>query len=170
MEHRPFDSSPPIPDPSSAPFPSFSMPMPEVYVQRPSAEVPYGQPYASEYSYASEAPYTSEPPYASEHLASEQPYTPDYPYPFQQSQQPYDVPPHVSVPFDRADLPLEPWVPEVPEQSDGEEVDPMTEPIRIPTPEHVQTGASVSRRPSRLQRLASFLGLKPKESSASHHS
>jgi len=166
MEHRSSDSFPPIPDPLTAPFPSFPMPMPmpEISVQMPDADVPYGQPYASEYG--------SE---ASEHLASECPYTPKYPYtpeylyPLQQSQQPYYLPPHASVPLNHADLP-EPWVPNVPEQSDEEEVDPKTRPIDFPTPDHVQARASVSRRPSALQRFASFLGLRHKESTTSRHS
>lgn len=156
---RPFESSSPIPDPSSAPFPSFPMPTPVINVQMPSADAPYGQPYASEY------PSASEPSYASEHLVSEHSYTPEHPYPFQQSQQPYHAP-HVSVSLFRTELPPEPWVPGVPGRSDGE-VDPTAEPVYIPAPEY---RASISRRPSRLQRLASFLGLRPKESTASRHS
>lgn len=170
MEHGSFDSSPPMPDPSSAPFPSFPMPMPVINVQMPSADAPYGQPYASEYPYVSEYPLAPEPPYASEHLASEHPYTPEYPYSFQRPQQPYCVPVPASVPLNHTDLPLEPWVPKVPGLSDEEEVDPTSEPIYIPSPDHVQTEASISRRPSRLQRLASFLGLRPKESTTSRHS
>ncbi|KAG1747339.1 hypothetical protein EDB19DRAFT_1905499 [Suillus lakei] len=188
MEHRPLDSSPPIPDPSSAPFPSFSMPIPAINVQMPSADAPYGQPYASEHPYASEPPYVSEPPYApeppyaSEHLhTSEPPYTPEHsytheyqhtpehPYPFQQSQQPYHVPSQVSVSLYHTELQPEPWVPKVPGQSDEEEVDPTSGAI-CPTTEDVRTGGSVSRRPSRLQRFASFLGLRHKESTASRRS
>lgn len=168
----PFESSSPIPGPSSAPFLSFPMPEPVTNVQMPSANAPYGQPYASEYPHASEPPYapepsrTFEPPYASEYLVSENSYTPEHPYPFQQSQQPYHAP-HISVSLYHTEPPLEPWVPKVPEPSGEEEVDPTAEPVCIPAPEH---GASISRRPSRLQRLASFLRLRPKESTASRHS
>jgi hypothetical protein len=140
------------------------MPMPVINVQMPSADAPYEQPYASEYPYAPETSYTSEPTYASEHLVS---YTPEHPYPFQQPQQPYYAP----VSLDHTEPPLEPWVPTVPEESGEEEVDPTAEPVCIPTTyEGLQTGASVSRRPSRLQRFASFLGLRPKELTASRHS
>ncbi|KAG2069141.1 hypothetical protein BDR04DRAFT_1102093 [Suillus decipiens] len=161
MERRPFDSSPPIPDPWSTLSPTFSMPMPAINVQMPSADAPYGQSNKSEY------PYTPEPSYASEHLASEHAYTPEHPYPFRQPQQPYHVLP--SVPLSHIDLPPEPWVPKVSGQSDEEEAYPTTEPVYIPTPQHVQTEASVSRKPSHLQRLASFLGLRPKESTVSRH-
>lgn len=181
---RPFESSPPIPDPSSAPFPSFPMPMPVINVQMPSADAPYGQPCASEYPYASEPPYAhepsytsepsydsepqnaSEPPCASEYLVSEHSYTPEHPYPFQQSQQPYHAP-HISVSLYHTEPPLEPWVPKLPGPSGEEEVDPTAEPVCIPAPEQ---GASILRRPSRLQRLASFLRLRPKESTTSRHS
>ncbi|OAX36622.1 hypothetical protein K503DRAFT_287942 [Rhizopogon vinicolor AM-OR11-026] len=190
-------SFPPSPDPSSAPFPPFAMPMPAISIQMPIPNVPempyvYGQrnasqyPFSSELSYTPEHLYTPQQPYVSEHasehstFSSERPYTPEPPYAperprtFQQpyvSEQAFDVPPHLLV-SSYAKPHIDDWVPDVPGLSDEAEVGPTSEPICIYAADSVtQTQGSISRRPSLLKRVVSFLrSLGPKKWKVSHRS
>lgn len=155
------NSSPPSPDPPPALFSSFAMPMPAIGMQMPSPDIPemsyaYGQPDFYGQLDAYSQPNASEHPYAPEHL-----------HPFQQpfvSEQAFDDTPRVLVSHYPSEPQLSDWVPKVEGMSDEMEVDPMSEPIYIHTPDPVTVApTSISRKPSRLRRVASFLGLGPKK-------
>jgi hypothetical protein len=131
---------------------------PDAYGQ-PNA---YGQPDVYSQPNASEHPFSSELPHAPEHLN-----------PFQQpfvSEQGSNDPPHVLVSHYPSEPQLSDWVPKVEGMSQADE-DPTSEPIYIHTPDPVAlTPTPISRKPSRLRRVASFLGIGPKKPKVSPRS
>ena len=161
---------------------SYAYGQPDVYGQLDaySQSNAYGQPYAYRQPDAygqpnaycqpdvysqpnvSEHPFSSELPHAPEHLSPfQQPFVPE---------QGFDDSPQVLVSHHPSEPQLSDWVPKV-EGMSQEEVDPMSEPIYIHTPDPVAlTPTSISRKPSRLRRVASFLGLGPKKPKVSPRS
>lgn len=189
------DSSPPSSDPPSALFSSFAMPTPAICMQMPSPDIPemsyaYGRPdvygqldaysqpnayrqpdaYGQPNAYGQPDVYSQ--PNTSEHPFSfELPHAPEHLNPFHQPfEQGFDDPPHVSVSHYPSEPQLSDWVPKVEGMSQADE-DPTSEPIYIHTPDPVAlTPTPISRKPSRLRRVASFLGIGPKKPKVSPRS